>query len=99
MTNKEVKIGGANYVFSLYRVHDLNNFNSKVLGLGSISTRSRKIDALAAVFDLSDFTKFCGQIDPHLSMPEFLQRFLDWLFGEIKWINKYIQLKITPSNQ
>lgn len=83
-TTKAVKIKGVDYVIPLCRVRDLRKFNSKVLGLGSISTKSRMIDALAAVFDLSGFTTFCGQTDPHLSMPDFLQRFLDWLFGEIK---------------
>ena len=36
------------------------------------------------MFDLSGFTNFCSQVDPHLSVPEYLSRFLDWLFDDIK---------------
>ena len=59
-------------------------FNPDVLGLGDIGSRSEKVEALAAIFDLSGFTSFCGQVDPDLAVPEYLSRFLDWLFGEIK---------------
>jgi class 3 adenylate cyclase len=62
----------------------LNNFNPKVLGLGDISLPSAQVEAIAAVFDLSEFTKFCSQIDPHLAVPEFLHEFLEWLFEMIK---------------
>lgn len=61
-----------------------DTFNPDVLGLGDISSRSTQVEALAAIFDLSGFTNFCGQVDPHLAVPEYLSRFLDWLFGEIK---------------
>jgi len=36
------------------------------------------------VFDLSGFTTFCSQVDPHLSVPGYLSGFLDWLFDGIK---------------
>jgi len=61
-----------------------DSFNPDVLGLGDISLRSTQVEAIAAVFDLSGFTNFCSRIDPHLSVPEFLSRFLDWLFEELK---------------
>jgi len=61
-----------------------DRFDPDVLGLGDISSRSTQIEALAAVFDLSGFTKFCSQVDPHLAVPEYLSRLLDWLFAEIK---------------
>jgi class 3 adenylate cyclase len=61
-----------------------NAFSPEVLGLGDISTRAEQIQALAAVFDLSGFTKFCSQVDPHLAVPEYLSRFLNWLFSEVK---------------
>lgn len=59
-------------------------FNPRLLGLGDIGLPSNQVEALAAVFDLSGFTKFCNQVDPHLSVPEYLSSFLDWLFGSIK---------------
>jgi len=59
-------------------------FNPSILGLGDISQPSREIEALAAVFDLAGFTRFCNQVDPHLAVPRFLSRFLDWLFTRIK---------------
>ena len=63
---------------------EFDKFNPDVLGLGDISSRSTQVEALAAIFDLSGFTNFCGQVDPHLAVPEYLSRFLDWLFSEIK---------------
>ena len=59
-------------------------FSPEVLGLGDISARAEQIQALAAIFDLSGFTKFCSQVDPHLAVPEYLSRFLNWLFDEVK---------------
>ena len=60
------------------------SFNPDVLGLGDIGAPSTQVEALAAIFDLSGFTNFCSQVDPHLAVPEYLSRFLDWLFKEIK---------------
>jgi hypothetical protein len=59
-------------------------FNSDILGLGKIDQPSNQIDALACVFDLSGFTSFCSQTDPHLVIPEYLNNFLNWLFSEIR---------------
>jgi hypothetical protein len=39
--------------------------------------------ALAAIFDLQGFTIFCSQSDPHLSVPAFIDSFINWLFSEI----------------
>jgi class 3 adenylate cyclase len=61
-----------------------DRFNPGVLDLGDISLPSVQVQALAAMFDLSGFTNFCSQVDPHLAVPEYLSRFLNWLFGEIK---------------
>lgn len=63
---------------------NFKQFNVNVLGLGDVNLPSKKIEALAAVFDLSGFTTFCSQIDPQLSVPDYLSRFLDWLFDEIQ---------------
>ena len=62
----------------------LNRFSPAILGLGDISVPSREIEAIAAVFDLAGFTRFCNQVDPHLAVPKYLSRFLDWLFDEVK---------------
>lgn len=62
----------------------LEKFNPPVLGLGNIGAPSREVEAIAAVFDLSRFTNFCNQVDPHLAVPQYLSRFLEWLFNEVK---------------
>jgi class 3 adenylate cyclase len=62
----------------------LNQFNPSVLNLGDINVPSREVEAVAAVFDLAGFTRFCNQVDPHLAVPRYLGSFLDWLFGEIR---------------
>lgn len=63
---------------------DFDKFTPRLLSLGDISLPSREVEAVAAVFDLSGFTNFCKQVDPHLAVPAYLSRFLDWLFDEIK---------------
>lgn len=62
----------------------IEKFTSHLLGLGDINVRSKQVEAIAAVFDLSGFTNFCNQVDPQLAVPEYLSRFLDWLFSQIK---------------
>jgi hypothetical protein len=61
-----------------------DKFSPNLLGLDNITLPSKQVEALAAVFDLSGFTNFCSQVDPHLAVPEYLSRFLDWLFDAIK---------------
>ncbi len=61
-----------------------DRFNPAALDLGDISSPSIQTEALAAMFDLSGFTTFCSQVDPHLAVPEYLSRFLNWLFDEIR---------------
>ncbi len=67
----------------IYRRKNLKKFNPEVLGIGDIGADADEIDAIAAVFDLEGFTKFCAQVDPHLSVPKFLTKFLSWLFDGI----------------
>jgi class 3 adenylate cyclase len=62
----------------------VDQFNETVLDLGNLTTPSIEMDAVAAVFDLAGFTRFCTQIDPQLAIPEYLSSFLAWLFREIK---------------
>jgi class 3 adenylate cyclase len=61
-----------------------DSFNIKVLGLGDVSAPSEPTDAVAAVFDLARFTNFCKQIDPHLSVPYYLNAFLTWLMSQLR---------------
>lgn len=79
----KVKVKGEEIEVELYRNREFKKFNPAVLGLGDIRLPSKQVDAVAAVFDLSGFTKFCTQVDPHLYVPIYLSWFLDWLFQNI----------------
>ena len=81
---KIVETEGKNIRILTLSDEEFDRFNPDVLGLGDISLSSKQTEAIAAIFDLSGFTTFCSQVDPHLAVPEFLSRFLDWLFSEIK---------------
>jgi class 3 adenylate cyclase len=81
---KTVKIEGAKKRVSLLDNTKYDLFNPFLLGLGDVALPSVKIESIAAVFDLSGFTTFCSQVDPHLAVPEYLSRFLNWLFRKIK---------------
>lgn len=80
---KKVKRKGRELELLLYSKSKIKKFNPSVLEIGAIRARSKQIEVIAGVFDLSKFTNFCKQVDPHLSVPKFLGEFLDWLFGEI----------------
>lgn len=43
-----------------------------------------KFDALAAIFDLQDFSAFFDVRDPFATVPEFVETFLAWLFQTLK---------------
>jgi class 3 adenylate cyclase len=83
---KMVPIGDGQKFLKLLTLSNeqVDMFNPDVLGLGDIGSPSTRVEALAALFDLSGFTNFCSQVDPHLGVPEYLSRFLGWLFTEIK---------------
>jgi hypothetical protein len=59
-------------------------FDPRILGLGDIKQSSAGVEAICAVFDLSGFTQFCRQVDPHHAVPLFMSAFLEWLFNFIK---------------
>jgi class 3 adenylate cyclase len=61
-----------------------DEFKADLLGLGQISRKATTTDAIAAVFDLEGFTNFSKQIEPHLAVPRFLNKFLLWIFEEIR---------------
>ena len=61
-----------------------DKFDVAVLGLGDIAAPSAPTEAIAAVFDLAGFTNFCRQIEPQLSVPQYLNSFLIWLFKQLR---------------
>ena len=71
---------GPGFIFNALSKRDFSAFNPSVLGLGDVSRDGEYSQALAAFFDLEGFTDFCGQVDSHLVIPEFLSRYLSWLF-------------------
>lgn len=71
---------GELYTYYSLSKKEYASFNSLVLGLGDISQQGKYIQAIAAFYDLEGFTSFSNQVDSHLVVPEFLKRFIDWLF-------------------
>jgi hypothetical protein len=63
---------------------NFESFSEDILGLGQIDVKSNVTNAISVFFDLEGFTDFCKQIDPHLAVPEYLSKFLKWIFNEIK---------------
>jgi len=63
---------------------DLDEFNPSLLNIGEIDIISERREVIASIFDLEGFTDFCKQVDPQLSVPSFLNDFLNWLYNEIK---------------
>lgn len=71
-------------LYLYYTDKELKKFAPGVLGLGRIQKEAVRVEAVAAVFDLSGFTKFCNQRDPQLYVPKFMNEFLNWLFNAVK---------------
>lgn len=62
----------------------IQRFNPSLLNLGDISQPATEREALAAIFDLTGFTRFCNQVDAYLAIPQFLSEFLEWFFESIR---------------
>lgn len=62
---------------------EFQKFNVESIGLGDVTRYSEPVDSVAAIFDLEGFTSFCGQVDQHLVVPDYLGKLLKWLFSEI----------------
>jgi len=62
----------------------IQRFNPSILDLGDISKPCQEKEAIAAVFDLSGFTRFCNQVDSYLNIPRFFNDFLNWFFTSIQ---------------
>lgn len=71
-------------VYQAIKAEKFESFNSTVLGLGDISRRAERIEAVCAIFDLQGFTNCCNQADAKLVVPVFLAKFLDWFYTQIK---------------
>jgi hypothetical protein len=79
-----ITINRDNQSFEVIKKDIWNKYNSDILGLGNIATKSTIRSVICAIFDLEGFTNFCKQIDPHLAVPMFLSKYLEWFFDEIK---------------
>src|SRR5438477_5701693 len=75
---------GRKYVFRTLSKKAFDGFTPTSLGLGDLATEGRYVQSIAAIFDLEGFTAFCNQVDSHLVIPEFLTRYLDWLFARVR---------------
>lgn len=74
---------GEGYHFNSLTHDEFKKFNPEVLGLGSLGQDGKYINALTAFLDLKGFTEFCNQVDSHLVIPEFMEKYLKWLFDII----------------
>ncbi|HJR06052.1 MAG TPA: hypothetical protein VJ842_02050 [Pyrinomonadaceae bacterium] len=72
------------YTHNVLSKGDYNSFNPTALGLGNISQDGTYVQAIACFYDLEGFTSFSNQVDSHLVVPEFLKRFVDWLFQSLR---------------
>jgi class 3 adenylate cyclase len=62
----------------------MKKFSPTILELGDLSKPCVEIEAIAAIFDLSGFTRFCNQVDSYLAIPRFLNDFLEWFFESVR---------------
>jgi class 3 adenylate cyclase len=63
----------------------LDRFNVDLLNIGDLKAPSKTIEVLSVSFDLEGFTSFTRQVDPHLTIPNFISDFFNWLFNSIKY--------------
>jgi class 3 adenylate cyclase len=72
---------GKGFSLNSLKKSDFDKFGPPLLGLGDISKEGKYVQALVAFCDLEGFTDFCNQVDSHLVIPEFLTRYIDWVFN------------------
>jgi len=63
---------------------DLSKINVNLLNIGDLKIPSKSIEVMSIMFDLEGFTNFTKQVDPQLSIPNFISDFFNWLFDNIK---------------
>lgn len=63
-----------------------DGFIPDILGIGNPGKENGRsyVDALAVIFDLEGFTKFCNQSGANLVVPDFVRCFLEWVFKEVR---------------
>ena len=71
---------GEGFSLNALKKGDFEKFHPDLLGLGDISKEGRYVQALVAFCDLEGFTDFCNQVDSHLVIPEFMTRYIQWVF-------------------
>ncbi len=74
---------GKGFALNSLSLEDFDKFNPDVLGLGDITNDGKYTNALSVFLDLEGFTDFCNQVDSHLVIPEFLTKYLKWIFDSI----------------
>ena len=63
---------------------NLAKFNVNLFNIGDLKRPSKSIEVISAMFDLEGFTNFTKQVDPQLSIPNFISDYFNWLFDNIK---------------
>jgi class 3 adenylate cyclase len=76
---------GKGFALNTLSKSDFAKFGPPLLGLGDISKEGKYLQALVAFFDLQGFTDFCNQVDSHLVIPEFMTRYIDWIFKSLAY--------------
>lgn len=74
---------GKGFTLNSLKKSDFAKFGPPLLGLGDIAKEGRYVQALVAFLDLEDFTDFCNQVDSHLVIPEFMTRYIGWVFESL----------------
>jgi class 3 adenylate cyclase len=63
---------------------EMATFSEATLGLGNLREKGRKVQAVAAVFDLQGFTRFCSQTEFHLKIAGLLPPVFKWIFTTLR---------------
>ncbi len=63
---------------------ELDKFNPELLNIGDLKAPSEPVEVLSVIFDLESFTHFTKQIDPQLTIPNFITDFFNWLYDSLK---------------
>jgi class 3 adenylate cyclase len=74
---------GKGFGLNSLKKSDFDKFGPPLLGLGDISKEGEYVQALVAFCDLEGFTDFCNQVDSHLVIPEFMTRYIGWVFESL----------------
>lgn len=75
---------GLEYSYNVLARWEFESLNHYVLGLGDISLEGRYRQALVAFFDLEKFTNFCNRPHADVTVPDFLNIYLEWLMTQLR---------------